>query len=595
MGLAASQARLLLLTARKNDVEGQMMGISNDKLALSRQSAALSEDYSNALSAQKLVWSTTTDNTDLSYGLLTSPALLDGQYAVLNSSSGAVVINSALAASLGLSGASGSAADVQSMSMEDFVCTAMGVTSGHDVDNDTRDDRAEIVTGIQGIEAADTSSDISSTEFQTSYSDRDVFHELAGNYSYSAVSPSAYNSETVTYNPVTTFDYNGDNQPVCISAFASGATTTSIANAVVGFVSGICGSASGAVLSVLEGNFGYSEETMQLLEAAAAAASVDTAEYYQDQARHAYGSNLPNNADLSGAEGIASGSTAVAVATWGDADYTNNDEVYIDVSQVVKTFLAYFDAECAMVNGTDDNGNGNIDEAGDNSRYLGQISQTTSKTNTTGWNVREVTTGSTQLSYPVNGQYYSYDVTTISTPITNTITTYSAVSRSKGGTSTTCSEVASVDAVVKKDGSNDLNQNSLGDTYEEKYYMNLYYLMATYGWELNTSVSDPTYFQDQIMNGNLAVMKQDDYGDWNMLSINGANSPLATEADDSKTQEAEAEYEAKKDQLDYKESQLDIKMNDLDTERSAIETELDSVQKLITKNIETSFKLFQNG
>lgn len=602
MGLAASQARLLLLTARKNDVESQMMSISNDKLSLSRQASALSEDYSNALNAQKLVWSTTTDTTDLSYGLLTSPALLDGQYAVLNSSSGAVVINSALAASLGLSGESGSAADIRNMSINDFVCTAMGISSTQDADRDNRLDRDEIITGITSIQDADTSADISSTQFQTAYSDGDVFEELFSNYSYAAYSPTSYNGgQSVKYDQVGTFDAHGDNQPVCITAFGSGATNTAIANSVVGFVTGICGSASGAVLSVLESQFSYSDEAMQLLEAAADAATIDTAEYYQNQAKSTYRVTNANNGDLSQATIIASGTTAIADAAWGNSDYTNNDEIYMDVSQIVKTFLAYFDAECAMINGIDDNGDGAIDEKatagkqGDNANYLNQISQTSSKT----WIYSSYTDYITTDHYPslINGSYQS--VTPHQVDLYTTHTTYSAVTRSKSGTGTTCSEIASVDAIVKNDGSNDLNNNGIGngigDTYEEKYYMNLYYLMATYGWELNNSVSDSTYFQDQVMNGNMAVMKMDDYGDWNMLSINGANSPLATEADDSKTQEAEAEYEAKKDQLDYKESQLDLKMNDLDTERSAIETEVDSVQKLITKNIESSFKLFQNA
>ena len=53
MGLAASQARLLTITARKADCEFQSMTLSHQKLALSRNMEAVSEEYQKALSATK--------------------------------------------------------------------------------------------------------------------------------------------------------------------------------------------------------------------------------------------------------------------------------------------------------------------------------------------------------------------------------------------------------------------------------------------------------------------------------------------------------------------------------------------------------------
>ena len=67
MGLAASQARMLFLTARKNDVEFSQMKIADDKLSLSRNTEELSDDYNRALNARKLTWavdgSSTSSNT----------------------------------------------------------------------------------------------------------------------------------------------------------------------------------------------------------------------------------------------------------------------------------------------------------------------------------------------------------------------------------------------------------------------------------------------------------------------------------------------------------------------------------------------------
>src|SRR5574344_1340567 len=90
MGLAASQARFLFLTARKNDIEYNQMQIANDKISLTRQSQAVAEDYSNALNAKKIVMSTTAGSTaDLSYSLLmnyaNSASNISGQYILCNS------------------------------------------------------------------------------------------------------------------------------------------------------------------------------------------------------------------------------------------------------------------------------------------------------------------------------------------------------------------------------------------------------------------------------------------------------------------------------------------------------------------------------
>ena len=55
MGMAASQARLLCITARISDVEFQAQSIQNAKLQLATQSDAAYQEYMEALDAQSLV------------------------------------------------------------------------------------------------------------------------------------------------------------------------------------------------------------------------------------------------------------------------------------------------------------------------------------------------------------------------------------------------------------------------------------------------------------------------------------------------------------------------------------------------------------
>lgn len=63
MGMSASQARLLSLTARLSDLELQAQAISNDKIRLADQSEAASRNYSEALDKQKLTYYNSNTNT----------------------------------------------------------------------------------------------------------------------------------------------------------------------------------------------------------------------------------------------------------------------------------------------------------------------------------------------------------------------------------------------------------------------------------------------------------------------------------------------------------------------------------------------------
>ena len=54
MGLAASQARLLLLTARKSDLEFRAQQITNAEMILAMQTEEIARTYSNKLSNQTL-------------------------------------------------------------------------------------------------------------------------------------------------------------------------------------------------------------------------------------------------------------------------------------------------------------------------------------------------------------------------------------------------------------------------------------------------------------------------------------------------------------------------------------------------------------
>ena len=83
MGLAASQARLLTITARKADCEFQSMKLSHEKIALSRDMERISDEYQAAMSQTKLVYDyygSGTSQMALNYGLLMTPSAYNDYY-----------------------------------------------------------------------------------------------------------------------------------------------------------------------------------------------------------------------------------------------------------------------------------------------------------------------------------------------------------------------------------------------------------------------------------------------------------------------------------------------------------------------------------
>ena len=98
MGLAASQARALLLVARKSDLEYRSQCLTQRKMVLAQQTEQLARDYSNKISNRKLSFvynidgsSGETKTEDLTYFSLKNNAKFVGDYRVLDSFGNIVV------------------------------------------------------------------------------------------------------------------------------------------------------------------------------------------------------------------------------------------------------------------------------------------------------------------------------------------------------------------------------------------------------------------------------------------------------------------------------------------------------------------------
>ena len=118
---------------------------------------------------------------------------------------------------------------------------------------------------------------------------------------------------------------------------------------------------------------------------------------------------------------------------------------------------------------------------------------------------------------------------------------------------------------------------------------------ATFGASANKVGSDENVFQRYLMEGRITLLKpseaegeEDEYVE---LSVSGTND-IYEVYDTSDDAAAKAEYDAAMSKLQTKDKVLEMDADRIETEHNAIQTEIESVESVIKKNIETSYKTF---
>lgn len=519
MGLAASQCRLLLLTARKDDVEGQLMNFANQKLNLDRQAADISSAYSNALNTQKLVWQGDDgDDVDLSYGLLMKPNTTSetGQYLITNTANGKVMLDPEYINKTGLP-SSGTIGDIaKTLTQKEFVQKMTGITDP-----------------IAPEPVVVTTPDPKNATFTTAYSDDSVFNKLTNSGRTFTDQWEASGDGHRDYRMSVRYSSSSGSAPVC---FYMGSDRGYASSALSSVVSTVTSDTSSAVLSVLENKYSSSDYSVieGKLESAATAAAQKTQSFYSQQLS-GYQSYTGNDGD----NVITIQNTRGTNQIWDDTH--GKEEFYVDVNQIAKTYLAYFDAACASING---------DSSSDYTSEVGYRSTNRDSSGGTG--------SSCKVDIPT--------ITTTTSP--------------SGSTS---------------DAKADDNNNNVSDSYEASFYANLYDAINYYGWQSSENADTKKYIQNMVLNGAVTIKKLSHDGSWSAVSSGDSDCPMSATTDTEGIAKAEADYDTAKAKIDSKEQQIDLLMKNLDAERAAMDTEIDSVQKIIDKNIERSFKMFQQG
>ena len=151
----------------------------------------------------------------------------------------------------------------------------------------------------------------------------------------------------------------------------------------------------------------------------------------------------------------------------------------------------------------------------------------------------------------------------------------------------------SYNVVTDKDASN-------YDSGAVTYYTNVFNEIAENGYKEvgDDSMSSSEWLQNGITTGTLFLSEYkatggaDGTGDYENVSWTSGDSSLQEKTDSSDTAKAEAQYETTMASIQSKDKRFDMELTTINTEHTAIQTEIDSVKKVIDKNIERSFKIF---
>lgn len=547
MGLAASQARFLAITARKTDCELKSTQLAQDKLSVTNELTEATEQYQSALNATKLIWDTDGSGLNMyevSYDLLMTPSALNmyDPYLVTDPS-GRIALDARLAAAAIAAGIDPKGGTTASEAgREDFInalVTAGAITgsTGATILENAYSESA----GVGGIPLDKTAAYAVSNETLANYlSDeayklniKDVLGDFGetefatgkkggvniainGNAMSSVDSMKELTLGDLLQNEYTFLASGGDNEGV-----APGSNNCKeFMNAVFGCKSSEdilelsvnTTSIFGKIATMLTNLLGIDDASLKALDFA-------YNKIMQSYTNHnnVISAGKPGSTTSAYNDANAKANEYNAVVYTSDEDLNKKENAYnaVNLTNLVKSFLTYYAQQLSS------------------SDYL--VSRIDER------------------SYYVTDDFnYMYTL-------------------------------RNEEAVTEK------------DLLITDFYNSLYNNICASGWTgaYADYLGDEDYFQNALKNGQLfvSVLATDGYYYQEVYNDNGY---MVEVTDDDAIAQAELEFEIIKSKLNAKEEKLDIEMKNVDMEISSLTTEYDTVKNLISKNIEKVFTMFQS-
>lgn len=581
MGLAASQARFLAITARKMNCEFQSMQIAQEKLSVTRDLEKAAEDYQNSLNATKLVWDSGDNSYDLSFDLMTTPsALNDYQPFLITDTQGKLVLSQKMfnaALSAGVIDSKGNPTGSFSM--------------GGTATNDGSRNAFLYQLGVQGVINSSTIDSI----------------EGLGDFGYTLTGAGGEVADKTLANIMPTnqfISYLTNTEYTQGQSIPEGA---SVGDKVYGI----------NIASVLFPDITGSGDTDEDKEADKDA-----------QLKKMFcETTSPSNTDKTPENGGSKGQ--IIITKDGDA---------LDYNEIKELTLGDFLSgkyEMTIVNG----------ESSDFEKYskallagMADLLGVNNSFDIQGLNVDSLTQQalkdalvSTENNLNLSSASVESSGKTIHDSITNAYTAAqgaNCIVKGNGCYSVSISNMLksyltnfaiamdgydsgySVDADSSKDSlyvtsdpgyyfaiKND-NEGTISaqDMLNADFYNQIYNQICMNGASTDSNkmqrVNDSEYLTHALKNGQLFISALNDDGYFYQTNYNTFNDYIGEVTDDDAIARAEAEYNVKKSKLNSKEESLEVKMKNIDTELSSLTTEYDSVKNLISKNVEKVFTMF---
>lgn len=583
MGLAAGQARLLTITARKSDCEYESMRLSHQKIALARDLADLSNEYQNSLNQTKLIYDyygTGDTSTPLSYGLLMSPSTLNDYLPItITDSLGRVTLNSKYAAAARAAGIPQEGlGSLPSEAMRNAFVQGL-YTSGILTKN-----TAETILGLPYNQQAGFGGGTTTAVTTTSGNIDKLIESLEENgteFTLDSIQKDGVASEGSdnVFEFLLRVDDNDrtkDSQNVNLADLLSGEHEYFLDyEALAGEQSPVVGIAM--MQTYLTGSGGFIDWLYNEFSSI-----LDLGDGYTAKALE-YAYSETNKLIDPGTTANIGGETTDLKDFWnnyGGGDDMDEMTSWKDHADTVQNYINSVGTDI----GSDTKYNPNIVK--DSQNYMGF---TTSSTSQRGWHNDGWDRGTAGLNLNnIAKAFLTYFVKYMD-GVSNTAADGKEKYYVTAG-SLEENRLATDDYLFEytiKTGS-EVSSDDLG---QATFYDALFNQICTNGWTENDNIEDNEYLQEMLQSGMMYISKMKDDGYYYQANY-ATDSYIKEISDDTAIAQAEAKYTTEKAKLNAKEETLDLKMKNLDTEISSLSTEYDTVKNTISKNIEKSFKRY---
>ena len=584
MGLAASQARLLTITARKSDCEAQSMRYSHQKIALSRDLVNLSNEYQNSLDQTKLVYDfygTGDETTLLNYGLMMTPSEMNGYLPMMiTDAAGKTVLSSQYAA----------AARAAGIPQE-----GLGTLPSSDVRNKfiqgladsglMSQESANIYMGIQYSQAMGNGT----TDLVEATIEQMTLAELLEYYESGEAGAGLYKFDLGAAKDVLN-DGNGKVNDVYIMSAGEASGGNSNRDFTLSSI------LSGDYNLLVKANYETKQNDCKVDEIAANIKNLGIWEWMFDEFEAML--NVPGDSNIA---------AAIEYARAHAEDLLDSNALGLDFSGKCKEkdyngwsgVINAMNQSSGISQDSDKSMFGSIFGGQDEGRYSTSdfIGITVYRNDRRAYGVfglwdnkRKKADGISINISNIAKAYLTY-FSEMYLGLMNVSNKYSVDSNIDDGRRVSQSSLVGLDDkfmkfdIVTSTGVN-ADQALLSGFYDAVFNQ-----ICLRGWTENNQVQDSNYMQEMLKTGKFFLATCGDDGYYYQGGYS-TNTYVREITDDDAIARAEARYNTEKQKLNQKEEMLDLKMKNLDTEISSLTTEYDTVKSVISKNIEKSFKRY---